>query len=196
MSELSHTFSSLLFGMPALLKGGVPGERAGIQRLASHRLRVEALPRIDISSSSFADGDFLPRDFTADGESSSPPLLFGVVPDGTRSLVLLVEDPDAPTPRPFVHWLLYDIRPEVKSLAAHLPPQGVDFAVQGRNSMFKRGYSGAAPPKGDLAHHYHFQLFALDRPTGLSSGAGRARVLSRMRGHAIGFGELVALYKR
>jgi len=170
--------------------------RAGVDKLASRRLAGDAASRatlrtLDVSSTAFDDGDTLPLAFTSDGASIPPPIAWDNVPDDARSLALVVEDPDAPYPRPFVHWLVYSLPVAVSSMAA--APAG---ARQGKNSKLATGYTGAAPPPGHGVHRYHFQLFALDSILELPAGAGRTAVIDAMRGHVLAWGEIVATYQR
>jgi len=163
--------------------------RAGDHGLAFRKLDVLERRTLDVTSSAFTDGGSLPRRFTADDAGVSPFLAWRNVPTGTRSFVLIVEDPDAPTPQPFVHWLVYGIRAEVTSLdgAQHL---------EGKNTLLSSGYTPAAPPAGHGIHHYHFQIFALDTALDLQRGAGRGPVLEQMRGHVLAWGEIVGTYER
>jgi len=120
LHETQHLVRSIFRGLPHLLLGGVPPERAGERRLAVRRLGVEPRGDLQLTCDAFANGEPIPIRYTADGGSAEPPLRFQGAPRGARSLALLVEDPDAPTPRPFVHWLVYAIPPSATSIdAAH-----------------------------------------------------------------------------
>jgi Raf kinase inhibitor-like YbhB/YbcL family protein len=170
--------------------------RAGEDKLASRRLvhdrSLRAARRtLEVSSTAFTNGDPLPLAFTADGANLPPPIAWSNVPSSARSLALVVEDPDAPYPRPFVHWLVYDLPVAVSSMAT--APAG---AHQGKNSKLEPGYTGAAPPRGHGTHRYHFQLFALDTPLDLPDGVGRSALVDAMRGHIVAWGELIATYSR
>jgi hypothetical protein len=164
--------------------------RAGDDGLASRMLAVLDRRTLDVTSSAFTDGGSLPRAFTGDTESPvSPPIAWSNVPDGTQSLVVIAEDSDAPTPKPFVHWLVYGIPASVGSI------QGAQ-RLEGKNSMLSDGFTPAAPPAGHGMHHYHFQVFALDVAIDLGRGAGRSSLLEEMRGHVLGWGEIVGTYER
>lgn len=119
-----------------------------------------------IKSSAFKDGQRLPKKFTADGVDISPPLTWSLPPNGTKSLLIIMFDPDAPGPMPFLHWVVFNIAPQVRSLPAGIPPHkripAVKGARQGKNSFGGRGYGGPAPPLGK-AHHYHIEIYALSR---------------------------------
>ena len=192
----THVLKSLVLGMPRMFVGGTPSERAGTERLAPQKLTLASSTPIAVSSPAFADGATIPVRYTQDGEGLSPPIRWGKLPAGTHSLALVVEDPDAPTPQPFVHWLVADLDPERGELPEGLPPFGTRMLVQGKNTLLKHGYLGCAPPKGDSPHAYHFQLFALDASLGVEPGFGREELLKRMEGHVLGVGEVVGTYAR
>jgi Raf kinase inhibitor-like YbhB/YbcL family protein len=130
-----------------------------------------------------------PREFTCDGASRIPRLQWSTPPPGTRELAIELLDPDAPGGT-FTHWLVYRLPPGVTSLAA-----GPAGAAEGVNDFGRRGYGGPCPPRGQM-HHYHFLVFALDTRLGLAAGAARADLESRMSGHVLARGELVATYQR
>ena len=142
-----------------------------------------------ITSSAFHEGANIPSKFTCDGSDTSPPLQIGGVPPGAKSLVLIVDDPDAPGGL-FTHWLVWNIPPQTGSIAEGSAPQG----VQGANDFGKSGYRGPCPPPG--THRYSFKIFALDRELELGSGAKRSQVDAAMKGHVIAQGELVGRYAR
>jgi len=193
--DIGHTLRALISGVPHLFLGGHSRIRAGVERLASSRLGVrEGLPYLPLDSVAFNQGGPIPVRYTADGEEITPPLQWQDVPKSTRSLVLIAEDPDAPIPQPFVHWIAV-MSPEVRTLGFMLRP-GTSHVESGRTTLLRTGWVGCAPPRGDNAHHYHFQLFALDRELRLGSHPGRSALLRRMKGHVVGFGELVGTYER
>ncbi|MFL5311813.1 MAG: YbhB/YbcL family Raf kinase inhibitor-like protein [Myxococcales bacterium] len=192
LHETQHVMRSLLRGIPYLLTGGVPRERAGEQRLAFRRLAAAPSSDLRLTSDAFANGEPIPIRYTADGGGAEPPLRFSGVPQRARSLALVVEDPDAPTPLPFLHWLVYAIPPSAKSLDA----ARAGGAREGRTSLFTTGWVGCAPPKGDLAHRYFFQLFAVDRGLDLRPGAGRSALLRAMSGHVLSCATLIGTYRR
>lgn len=137
----------------------------------------------------------------ADGDNASPAIEWSSVPEGTKSFVLIADDPDAAKPKPFTHWLAYDIPAETIKLREGVPGtpilQEPKEMKQGANSMGSVGYTGPKPPVGDPAHHYHFQVFAIDVETlGLDSGAKRDAVLKAMEGHVLGKGQIVGTFER
>jgi len=148
---------------------------------------------IQITSAAFAHGQPIPRKFTGDGENKSPPLQWSGLPQGTRELALIVDDPDAPTPQPFVHWVLYHIPSDQPGLLEGNVPQG---ALQGRNSFDKLAYGGPAPPPGHGTHHYHFKLYALDQPLDVQPELDKDALNRAMAGRILDQGELVGTYER
>jgi Raf kinase inhibitor-like YbhB/YbcL family protein len=164
---------------------------AGEHKLASQKLELGNLTSLVVRSDAFVNANPLPLSATADGIGAPPHLEWLGVPPSARSVALIVEDPDAPFPRPFVHWLLYDLEPTVSVL------DGIGFVGrEGKNSLMKIGFTPAAPPPGHGAHRYHFQLFALDKKLDLEPGAGRSALIEAMRGHVVAWGELVGTYER
>ncbi len=153
-----------------------------------------------IESSAFGQNQPIPRKFTADGSDVSPPLRWSGAPAGTKEFAMIVDDPDAPRPQPWVHWLIYHIPANVNSLPEGVPPServsDPGGALQGRNSWGKIGYGGPEPPHGHGTHHYHFKLYALDTSLGLKPGATKEEVLDAIKGHIIAEGELIGTYER
>jgi Raf kinase inhibitor-like YbhB/YbcL family protein len=145
--------------------------------------------RMKITSSAFQEGGNIPSKFTCDGSDTSPPLEITGVPSGAKSLVLIADDPDAPSGL-FTHWLVWNIPPQTSSIAEGSSPKG----VQGANDFGKSGYRGPCPPPG--THRYSFKIFALDRELELRSGAKRSQVDAAMKGHISAQGELIGRYAR
>jgi len=140
-----------------------------------------------LSSPDFSDNGNLPAKFTADGQEINPSLDIEGIPQGTQSLALIMDDPDAPRGT-FTHWVVFDI-PAVDKIAEDSVP-----GKQGLNSMGEYGYASPMPPSG--THRYIFRAYALDRELGLPEGAKRSEVEQAMRGHIIGQAELTGRYKR
>lgn len=154
-----------------------------------------------LTSPSLADGDRIPTRHSGDGDDLSPPLSWADPPEGTAEFVLIVDDPDAPRPTPWVHWLLYDIPADVRELEAGIPrSKRLDepHAAQGRNSWEEDniGYRGPAPPRGHGPHRYRFTLYALDEDLDLEPGADRAALENAMEGHVLEEARLTATYER
>lgn len=145
---------------------------------------------LSVSSPAFDDGADIPVKYTCDGENLSPPLSWSGVPEDAQSLVLIVDDPDAPAGT-FVHWVLFDLSPDESSLSEGSTGVG----TQGENSSRQLGYTGPCPPQGPT-HRYFFKLYALDQPTKLEPGATKADVERAMQGHVLAQGELVGRYGR
>lgn len=134
----------------------------------------------------------IPRRHTGEGEDVSPALEWKGAPQGTKELALVCDDPDAPRPKPWVHWVLYGIPAATTGLA-----EGDEGdAVEGKNDFGRPGYGGPMPPKGHGVHHYHFKLYALDAPAGLEPGATKEQLLAAIRGHVLAETELVGTYER
>ena len=155
---------------------------------------------IKVHSLAFGGGQPIPIRHTEDGEDVSPELAWDGLPEGTAELALIVDDPDAPTAEPWVHWVLYKVRPDIEELTEGLPhaealaaPAG---ALQGLNTWGTVGYRGPAPPKGHGTHHYHFKLYALDGALELAPGLDKATLLGAIEGHILGQGELIGTYER
>ncbi len=150
---------------------------------------------IKISSPEFSNNTYIPRKYTCDGLDLSPPLNWSTVPSGTKSLAILVYDPDAPHGI-FYHWLIYNIRPSLNGLPAGVPNEIVThYGKQGINSFGRIGYGGPCPPNGEV-HHYIFLILAINYPQELESGLAPQEFLNAVRGHIIGYGLLVGLYGR
>jgi len=152
---------------------------------------------MQLTSSAFVNGGEIPSQFTCEGRDIAPPLAWRDVPPGTRSLALIVDDPDAPDPaapkRTWVHWVLYDLPPGATALpegASPLPPG----TREGRNDWQRTGYGGPCPPIG--RHRYFFKLFALDKLLGDLHAATKADVEKAMQGHVLEHTELIGMYKK
>jgi len=165
---------------------------AGPQQLVWRKLVADRAPEITVKSVAFEPDSALPVSCTVDGVGSPPPLTWAHVPEQTRSVAVVCEDPDAPLPKPFVHWLVYDIPAQVNAIDA----DSSGACRLGENSKKATGFAPVAPPPGHGLHHYHFQVFALDTALDLAPGAGRAALVERMAGHVLAWGELVGTYQR
>ena len=157
--------------------------------LAASASFAAGVSRMKITSSAFQEGGNIPSKFTCDGSDTSPPLQITGVPSEAKTLVLIADDPDAPSGL-FTHWLVWNIPPQTNSIAEG----GAAKGVQGTNDFGKSGYGGPCPPSG--AHHYAFKVFALDRELDLRSGAKRSQLDAAMKGHVIAQGELIGRYAR
>lgn len=155
---------------------------------------------IVVRAGDFAPNGVIPFRNTAYDKNISPALTWSGVPRNAKSLVLMVEDPDAMNPSPFVHWLVANIPASSTRLPANLPEgdlvRGLRGAMQGATHTSKIGYFGPKPPADGKVHHYHFQLFALDKTLNLPSGYNRQALLDAMKGHVLAKGQVVGQYKR
>ena len=145
--------------------------------------------KMKITSSAFQEGANIPSKFTCDGENTSPPLQIADIPSEAKSLVLVVDDPDAPSGL-FTHWTVWNIPPQTSAVGEGSAPKG----VQGTNDFGKSGYGGPCPPSG--THRYYFKIFALDRELDLPFGAKRGQLDAAMKGHVVAQGELMGRYSR
>jgi Raf kinase inhibitor-like YbhB/YbcL family protein len=148
------------------------------------------MARLEIASSAFEEGEQIPRRHTCDGENLSPRLSFAGIPEGTRSLALIVDDPDAPVGT-FDHWLAWGIDP-----GAGLLDEGEAAPREGKNGFGVTGYSGPCPPPGHGPHRYFFRLHALDDEPELQPGADRGELERALEGHVLAAAELVGRYER
>jgi Raf kinase inhibitor-like YbhB/YbcL family protein len=146
--------------------------------------------KMTVLSPAFQAGGKIPDQFTCKGSNINPALQFDGIPAGTKSLALVVDDPDAPEGL-FSHWLLWNLDPTTTQIAEKSVPNG---AVQGSNDFGKPGYSGPCPPSG--THRYFFRLFALDQKLNLKSGAKRHEVDKAIAGHVLGRGEIMGRYSK
>jgi len=167
--------------------------------LAFDRTETQGPDTIALSSPAFADGQAIPLRFSAYDEGISPPLQWSGVPEATASLVLIVEDPDASSHRPYLHWVAWNIPPQAEGLPEEIgpdPPAGqLASIVQGRNHRRKTGYFGPHP-SGSKPHHYVFQLFALDTKLALDANAGRSDIIAALDGHVLAKGRLLGLFTK
>jgi Raf kinase inhibitor-like YbhB/YbcL family protein len=185
--------------LPVLGSGQEPkANDASTGVLAIHLLKGSG-GSLQVSSPSITPGGAIPVLHSDYDQKVSPELRWSGVPPAAKSIALMMEDPDAQDPRPFVHWLLYNIPPSIGKLdeAVSSAPRLKDLggAFQGRTSRGSIGYFGPRPPKADPPHHYHFQVFALDEMLALDPGVGREALLEAMRGHVVAAGELVGTFK-
>jgi Raf kinase inhibitor-like YbhB/YbcL family protein len=149
---------------------------------------MNAASTISITSPAFQAGGDIPAKFTCNGTNVSPKLQISGVPNEAKSLVLIVDDPDAPRGL-FTHWIVWNIDPKATQIAENSAPAG---AVQGTSDFGKRNYGGPCPPSG--THRYFFKMFALDTKLDLKPSARRAELDAAMHGHVLAQGELMARY--
>ncbi len=141
-----------------------------------------------LTSPVFAQDEAIPLQFSCDGDDISPELAWAGIPDGAASLVLILDDPDAPVGT-WDHWLLFDMPPDLEGL-----PQGGTAGTDGNNSWNRIGYGGPCPPGG--THRYFFKLYALDTTLDLPAGTAKGALETAMEGHILGQVELMGTYTR
>ena len=148
-----------------------------------------------VTSPAFADGDMIPAKYTCTGENISPPLSWGNVPEGTKSIAVIADDPDAPRGT-WVHWVYYNIPASVTGLAENISRDarpGIG-GEQGMTAFRRIGYGGPCPPSG--IHRYYFKIYALDSLLRLEAGATKAQLLKAMEGHVLAQGTLMGRFSR
>jgi Raf kinase inhibitor-like YbhB/YbcL family protein len=190
----------MLEHIPAWLGHLISDRRAGHETLvvADPEIRLGA-DTIDVSSPAFAAGGTLPIRFTADGIGVSPPLVWGDIPDGTASLALIVEDPDAPASRPLVHAIVWDMPAQERRLAEGAivaDGTGGGEGDVGRNSFLREGWLPPDPPTGHGEHDYVFQLFALSETPRIDASPGRGAFVKAIAGRVLAAGVLIGTYSR
>lgn len=158
---------------------------------AENKKLISNIPNnMKISSPAFENNANIPSKYTCDGENTNPPLEFSDVPAEAKSLVLIVDDPDAPA-GDWVHWTVWDIEPDTKLINENSIPPG---ATKGMTDFGKPGYGGPCPPSG--THHYQFKLYALDINLDLESNARKTDIEKAMAEHILDQAELIGLYTR
>lgn len=151
---------------------------------------------LNLTSPDFGSGATIPKKFTCDGEDLSPALQWKAPAAATQSFALIADDPDAPVGT-WVHWVLFDLPPTLRSLPQNFPKdqQASDGSRQGMNDFDKIGYAGPCPPPGK-PHRYFFKLYALDTRLNLKPGATKKDVERAMQGHILARGEYLGRYSR
>lgn len=151
---------------------------------------------LQIASPDFQDGGEIPVEFTCDGDNRSPLLSWDRPPDGTESVVLIVDDPDAPTGI-FTHWVIFNMDGNTDRIKRGVEAgESINGGVQGRNNFIQRGYGGPCPPRGDDPHEYRFMVFALNAKLDLEEDASAQDVLAAVRGSVIANGSMSGMYAR
>jgi Raf kinase inhibitor-like YbhB/YbcL family protein len=190
----------MLEHIPHWLGSALTNVRAGHDKLTLARLDLTGAASLDLTSPAFAAGDRLPPRFTADGEGVSPPLVWRNIPEGAGSLALIVEDPDAPTPRPMVHAIVVGIDPSLTGLPeGAIRPDGDGTAEKdvGKNSRLAEGWLPPDPPTGHGSHDYVFQLIALSGSDEAEEHSpGRSDFVDHVQGRILAAGVLVGTYSR
>jgi Raf kinase inhibitor-like YbhB/YbcL family protein len=187
----------MLEKLPSAVGRALRRVRPGLGRLVCHGdALLPAQPVIEVMSPAFGDHQRMPARYTADGDGVSPPLRWTNVPDGTRSVALLVEDADSPTPAPLVHAIAWRLPPALVQLSEGELTVGAHHPALGTNSYLRAGWLPPDPPPGHGAHRYGFQIFALDHDPDLGPQPGRRALVEALRGHTLARGLLIGLYER
>ena len=190
----------MLEKIPSAIGRAAQGIRAGAEDLAiAHTELTGVNASIEVSSTAFGYNEPIPVQYTADGEGLSPPLEWRCVPLNAEAVVVLVEDPDSPTPQPMVHAIMWDLPGADATL-----PEGAlnsknderNSESMGQNSFFNATYLPPDQPPGHGTHRYVFQVFALDAVSRFESPPGRSTLLEHIRGHVLAKGLLIGTYAR
>lgn len=168
-------------------------KRATVEQSGSKE--ESSMTTIQLTSIKFKEGEIIPSIYTCDGQDISPPLKWSGVPQNTKSLALICDDPDAPAGT-WVHWVVYYIPPTTTELPEGVPTQetALNGIKQGTNDFGNIGYGGPCPPRG--THRYYFKIYALDTELQLTLSARKSDVEKAMKGHILATGQLMGKYKR
>ena len=148
---------------------------------------MKYVKELTVKSPAFENNKLIPSKYTCDGEDVNPPLIIEGIPEETRSLVLIIDDPDAPMGT-WDHWIVWNISPTNKIEENSVP------GVQGLNDFRKHSYGGPCPPSG--THRYFFKVYALDTKLDLNQNSRKKEVEKAMKDHILAKGELIGLYSR
>lgn len=201
----------MLEKLPDVLGHALRNQRAGLDAIAFNRVDLrQGVSAIAVTSLAFADHAPIPTLYTADGDGRSPPLQWAGLPEATGSVLVIVEDADAPTPKPLVHAIVVDLPPGDGAMAeaalsggddedassADRDGAGADEPRTGRNSYLQSAWLPPDPPPGHGVHRYAFQVFALSPGAVFSDSPGRDEVLEILGSHGIASGLLIGTYER
>ena len=150
---------------------------------------------IKITSTAFENNGLIPAKYTCDEENISPPLQWEQIPEETKSIALICDDPDAPMGTR-VHWILFNLPKETRELTENIPVSDTlaNGGSQGITDFGRAGYGGPCPPSG--THRYFFKIYALNTKIDMDSSADKSQLLKAMEGHVISQGQLIGKYKR
>ena len=143
---------------------------------------------LSVKSAAFEQGKLIPKKYTCDGQDMNPPLTIEGIPEGAKTLVLAIDDPDAPSGT-FDHWIVWNIPASTNKIAENSVP-----GKEGVNSARQQGYMGPCPPSG--THRYFFKVYVLDVELSLGVGSKKKDAEKAMQGHVLAKGELMGLYRR
>ena len=176
-------------GATVLLVGGYFASQLGRQSPEEGSTMRDMENTFTLTSAAFENGGEIPATYTCDDKNISPPLSWGRVPEGTKSLAFIMDDPDAPSGT-WDHWVMFNIPPSVSGIEEGREPKG----VSGKSSFGRGGYGGPCPPSG--VHRYFFHFYALDAELDLPEGASKTEILAATEGHILAQAELMGKYER
>jgi Raf kinase inhibitor-like YbhB/YbcL family protein len=185
----------ICFALTAGLLLSACQEKKQAEKMQETSPKGEATMAIMVTSSAFDEGKMIPGIYTCDGKDISPPLKIEGIPDETKSIALISDDPDAPMGT-WVHWVLYNLPPDTRDLQGSIPPDETlaNGARHGISDFGRFGYGGPCPPSG--VHRYFFKVYALDAMLELSGQVTKSDLLTAMEGHILAEGQLIGRYKR
>lgn len=191
----------MLKKLPRSVGRALQGWRAGFDKLACQSEALAAVPSsLTVTSPAFEEGQPVPVRYTDDGEKMSPPIAWRGVPERARSVAILIEDADSPTPQPLVHAIIHGLPGHdgllTEGALDHERASRSDAARLGRNSYLMQRYLPPDPPPGHGAHRYVIQVFAADVEPGFGKAPGRSELLDWLAAHALAKGSLVGTYTR
>ena len=190
----------MLEKIPASIGKQLKNVHAGADELAIADTELTGLnASIEVTSPAFEYNGVLPTRYTADGEGLSPPIDWRGVPPNAEAVVLLIEDPDSPTPQPFVHAIVWDLPGSDASLPEGALPRAGDPEPKqalGRSSYLSPTWTPPDPPPGHGQHRYVFQVFALNSVLRFDSPPSRSSLFEKIRNHVIAKGLLIGVYER
>lgn len=156
----------------------------------SNKSKTENISNMKITSATFKEGEIIPVIYTCKGKDINPSIQIADIPKETKSLALILDDPDAPMGT-WVHWVMWNISPSTTQIAENSVPEG---AIQGKNSWGKNEYGGPCPPSG--VHRYFFKIYALDTILSLSASSKKGDLEKAMKGHILAEGQLMGRVKK
>jgi Raf kinase inhibitor-like YbhB/YbcL family protein len=171
-----------------------PTTHASGEALTIQKVQPRDPGRLVLASTAFNDGERIPNLFSAYFDNLSPPLSWTALPEA-ETFALIVEDPDAPTDKPVVHWIVWNIPGDADGLPQDASAEDLSHATQGANTYGQHRYLGPKPPAGHGPHRYHFQLFALDMRLEMPRTTPLPELLNALKGNTIASAELIGIYE-